>query len=134
MRSLPAVLAATMLAALPAGAPPALAQTGATVAPPAAAGAPTRLQPGQVQVKTLMDLDVYSTDGTEIGEVEDLVIDPASGRILAAVIEIEGRLGFTEKHVAVPLERLRLEDGRRRATLSMTRDEVRGLPGFEYRD
>lgn len=105
----------------------ALAQSGGGAAAPSA---PAAEQP---RVKDLIDRDVYTSDNVEVGEVEDLILD-AQGRIVTAVIELEGRLGFTEKYVAVPFARLRPDRAQRRVHLQMTRDEVRALPGFQYRD
>jgi sporulation protein YlmC with PRC-barrel domain len=109
----------------------ALAQ-GTTGSPP---GAPTAAPPtaDMPRVKDLIDRDVYTSDNVEVGEIEDLILD-GQGRIVTAVIELEGRLGFTEKYVAVPFAQLRPDRGQRRVHLTMTRDEVRALPGFEYRD
>jgi sporulation protein YlmC with PRC-barrel domain len=114
---------------------PALAQTGATTAQPGigGAGVPNRLQEGQIRANDLIDRDVRSSDDADIGEVEDLILDPAGGRIVAAIIEVEGTLGFGGRYVAVPLGNLRL-DGNRRVTVAMTRDELRAMPAFEYRD
>lgn len=92
----------------------------------------TSIGADQIRAKDLIDRDVYTTDGIKIGEVEDLVLNPSSGRVILAVIELEGRLGFTEKYVAVPVDRLRAES--RRVTIGMTRDELRALPRFDYRD
>lgn len=114
------VLAATLAMALPGLA---LAQTGGL-----------RIEEGQIRAKQLMDRDVYSTDNKEIGEVEDLVIDMASGRVVTAVVEVEGRLGMTDKYVAVPLNRLSLKPGERRITINMTEEQVKSLQGIDYRD
>ncbi|MBI0432907.1 PRC-barrel domain-containing protein [Roseomonas sp. KE0001] len=93
-----------------------------------------RIEEGQIRAKQLMDRDVYSTDNKEIGEVEDLVIDTASGRIVTTVVEVEGRLGMTDKYVSVPLNRLSLKPGERRVTIDMTEEQVKSLPGIDYRD
>ncbi|MGG5810403.1 PRC-barrel domain-containing protein [Falsiroseomonas sp. CW058] len=118
---------------------PALAQapapaTGATTAIPGTAGGGpiTSLTAGQMTAGRLMDLDVHGSDGTRIGEVEDLVLDPASGRIVAIVIEVAGTLGIGEREVALPLESVRME-GDRRVTVGMTREQLRELPRFERR-
>jgi sporulation protein YlmC with PRC-barrel domain len=95
--------------------------------------APPGLAPGQIRAKDLMDRDIYSSDGVEIGEVEDLVIDPASGRIVSVVVEVESRLGFTDKFVTLPLDRLRVGMDRR-ITAGLTREEFRAAPGIRYRD
>ncbi|MBV1797783.1 PRC-barrel domain-containing protein [Siccirubricoccus sp. G192] len=98
-----------------------------------AAGSATGLAAGQIRAKDLIDRDLYSSDGTEIGEIEDLVIEPASGRVVSVVVEVESRLGFTEKYVTVPLQRLHLGEGRRVAA-DMTREQFRTAPGIRYRD
>lgn len=130
--SLPAFLGLALLAAPPA----AFAQaTGATTAVPGAAGggAITALSAGQLRAKDLMDRDVHGSDDREVGEIDDLVIDPATGRIVAVVVEVEGTLGIGGRHVAIPLERLRFGEDRR-IGLGMTRDEFRALPDFNPRN
>jgi hypothetical protein len=66
----------------------------------------------------------------EVGEVEDLIIDP-QGRVALVVIEVEDRLGLPQKHVAVPLNRLRMQPNGR-ANLDMPSSEVRSLPAANY--
>jgi sporulation protein YlmC with PRC-barrel domain len=130
-----AVLFASAVA-LSATTSPSLAQT-SPAAPSTTTGsgaaAPTSLAAGQMRAKMLIDRDVYSSDDVEIGEVEDLILD-AQGRVVSAVIEVEGRLGFTDKYVAIPYDQLRHDDARRRINLPMSRDQLRALPGFRYQD
>ncbi|MBI0534845.1 PRC-barrel domain containing protein [Roseomonas sp. KE2513] len=114
------ILAAALAAAFAAA--PALAQGQAPAAVPA----------GQLRADRLIDRDVYTSDNVEVGEVEDLLIDPASGRVTMVVIEVENRLGITQKYVSVPLERLRAAPGERRATLNMASEEFRALPAVNY--
>jgi sporulation protein YlmC with PRC-barrel domain len=101
---------------------------------PAPADRARTLPTSQVYVKDLLDRDVYTTDNVEIGEVEGVVLDPAQGRVVSVVIEVERHLGLTERHITVPLDRLRLTPGQRRVTIAMTRDEVRAIPGIRYHD
>ena len=119
--------AAAVLAVVPAVA--ALAQQSPNAAAPASA-----VQPGQVRVKALLDRDLYSSDNVEVGEIEDVVLD-AQGRAVSAVIEVESRLGFTDKYVAVPYAQISTDGSdRKRATVAMTRDQLRALPGVRYQD
>ena len=121
------LVAAAALAVVPA------ASTLAQQTAPGAA-APAGLQAGQVRAKALFDRDLYSSDGVEIGEVEDLILD-AQGRAVSAVIEVESRLGFTEKYIAVPYTQVSMDGSdRKRATVAMTRDQLRALPGMRYQD
>jgi len=122
--------------------PTALAAALALFAAPAALAQATGAQTpgtqaqsaGRPQGETLRDRDVYTTDNVEIGEIEDVIIDPAQGRVVAVVIELERFLGLTERYIALPLDRLRITPGQRRVTVAMTRDEIRAVPGIRYRD
>ncbi|MBP0494308.1 PRC-barrel domain-containing protein [Pararoseomonas indoligenes] len=96
-----------------------------------AAGA-TEIPAGQLRAGNLMDRDVYATDNVEIGEVEDLIID-AQGQVTMVVIEVESRLGLTQKYVSVPMQRLRAVPGERRVTIDMPSAEIRSLPAVNYR-
>ncbi|MFT8245637.1 PRC-barrel domain-containing protein [Roseomonas sp. BN140053] len=130
---------ATMLAApltASAQAPATTAPGAATTTPGTAATAAPglRVEANQIRAKQLMDRDIYTTDNVEIGEIEDLVIDPAQGRVVLAVIEVETRLGLTSKYVAVPLNQLRLTPGERRITIQMTREQINALPAITYND
>ncbi|WP_207539565.1 PRC-barrel domain-containing protein [Sabulicella rubraurantiaca] len=135
------MLKATFAAALALGlAAPALAQTpspsttttpGVTTAPRATT-APAGMAQGHLRAKAIMDWDVYSSDGHEVGEVEDLILD-AQGRVVGVVVEVDRGLLRSDRHVMIPFERLRMGNNRR-AELPMTRDEVRAMPGFDYRD
>ncbi|KIQ68787.1 PRC-barrel domain-containing protein [Wenxinia marina] len=48
-----------------------------------------------------------SADWGEVGEVEDLIIDPA-GSVVGVTVEVGGFLGIGEKNVLIPLSDLRL--------------------------
>lgn len=121
--------AAVAVLPLAATAPAAMAQTA-----PAAATPGIRIDANQLRARDLLDRDVYTSDNVELGEIEDLILDHAQGRVVSAVIEVETRLGFTDKYVAIPLNQLRLTPGERRVTIAMNREQVRGLPGINYRD
>ncbi|UFN48255.1 PRC-barrel domain-containing protein [Roseomonas sp. OT10] len=131
------LLAAAVIAPMATFGPATQAQTAqapATPAPTATQGRGMQIDASHMPAKRLIDRDVYSTDNVEIGEIEDLIIDPAQGRIVTVVIEVENRLGLTDKYVSVPLNQLRFTPGERRITINMTRDQVRSLQGIDYRD
>ncbi|HYI06044.1 MAG TPA: PRC-barrel domain-containing protein [Reyranella sp.] len=69
-----------------------------------------------VRLSKLEDVNIYDSNSKKIGEVEDLVLDPASGRVLHALVSIGGVMGVGDKDYAVPLKQLRVfsrsaEDG-----------------------
>ena len=98
---------------------------------PVPAGSQTDLQPGQLWATGLVGTDVHGPNGQKIGDVYDLVVDPSSGRVAAAVLAVGGFLGIGEKRVAVPIAELKFE-GDRLGT-DMTRERLQSAPGFAAR-
>lgn len=52
------------------------------------------------------DIDVENANGDDIGEIEDFVIDPVTGRFQYAVLAAGGFLGIGEKYVPVPINQV----------------------------
>ena len=52
------------------------------------------------------DIDVENANGDDIGEIEDFVIDPATGRFQYAVLAAGGFLGIGEKYIPVPVNQV----------------------------
>jgi sporulation protein YlmC with PRC-barrel domain len=69
-----------------------------------------------VRLSKLEGVNIYDSNSKKIGEVEDLVLDPSSGRILHALISIGGVMGVGDKQYVVPTNQLKVysrsaEDG-----------------------
>jgi sporulation protein YlmC with PRC-barrel domain len=91
----------------------------------------TALRPGQLRISDWFDLELQTADGTEVGDLEDLIIE--NNRIVAAVVEAEGGgLGIGERRIAIPAERI-TRDGDR-LVIDMTREELQALPEFRDSD
>ena len=72
---------------------------------------------------------VVSQQGEEIGDIQEVVMDPNSQQQLA-VIDVGGFLGVGEKSVAVAFDQLQLsEDGRVRSDL--TRETLQSQPEYD---
>ncbi len=52
------------------------------------------------------DIDVENTNGDDIGEIEDFVIDPSTGRFQYAVLAAGGFLGIGERYIPVPVNQV----------------------------
>ncbi|MEG6508691.1 PRC-barrel domain-containing protein [Methyloligella sp. 2.7D] len=77
---------------------------------------------------------VYGPDGSQIGDINDLLIGP-NGRIATAIIGVGGFLGVGEKNVAIPFAALlesRDETGEIRLTLNATKAALEKAPGFTF--
>lgn len=92
---------------------------------------PTAMAQAQTRATALLERDAYSSDGTRVGEVEDLLLD-AEGRVAGVVVEVDGGIGRRDRHVMLPFAQLRTAE--RRVVLPMTAEQIRAMPGFDYRD
>lgn len=79
----------------------------------------------QRKISEYFEREVYLADGTELGEILDMVVD-ANNRITGAVVEVESQRGMGERRVSVPLERLKMEPDR--LVLDMTVEQLQQLP------
>ena len=78
---------------------------GAATASPAAA-ATHELK--TARLSKLDGVNIYDSGAKKIGEVKDLVLDPATGRVLHALVSIGGVLGVGDKEYDVPTKQLRV--------------------------
>ena len=84
---------------------------------------------------TLTDATVQSTEGENIGEVNDLVVN-SNGMIEGVVIGVGGFLGIGEKDVAVRLDQITIQQQEGDAddltfVLNATREELENAPAFQ---
>ena len=80
---------------------------------------------------TLMGNDVYNSDGEDLGDIKEFMIDMSSGRIAYAVLSFGGLLGMGDKLFAVPWKALALDTVNKRFTLNVPKDRLKGAPGFD---
>lgn len=120
---------AALVAACLAFAPlPALSQS--APAEQSQSGGQTRLEQGQIRAMDFIERDVYTAEGREMGEIADLIMQ--NNRVVAAIVETENWLGLGERHVAVPMQRLRQSGGR--IVTDLTQEEMKALPEFNYQN
>src|SRR5690606_37877988 len=75
-------------------------------------------------------MDVENPQGESIGEIEDLVVDVDAGRVLFAVLEIEGIPELRGKRVAFPIGDFAPGDGGK-LVLDVARDKLRQAKAFD---
>ena len=75
--------------------------------------------------------DIIAPDGKDLGQVQDLVLDFASGRIAFVIIAFGGILGLTDKWFAVPWEILEWAPERRKFILNLDRKVLEQAPGID---
>src|ERR687885_1145240 len=81
---------------------------------------------------TFIGSDVENPQGQNLGDIKDIVIDRASGRIVYAVVSFGGFLGMGEKLFAVPWGAFSQPDTHKdKFVLAVDKDRLRNAPGFD---
>jgi sporulation protein YlmC with PRC-barrel domain len=82
--------------------------------------------------KDLLEKDVYNDKKQDIGEVEDVVVSPEGKTVSWAIIGVGGFLGIGERLVAIPMDHLKLENGKF-VLKGATKEVLKAMPPFHYR-
>lgn len=82
----------------------------------------------------ITDANVRSPDGDVIGDINDLILDAETGKLIAAVIGVGGFLGIGEKRIAVPWERLTINYDAQEIVSDLTKEEAEAAPQYEFRE
>ncbi len=69
--------------------------------------------------------------GEDLGTIEATMVDLTDGRVVYAVLEFGGTLGFGTRLFAVPWRALRLNENEKRFVLDADRERLEDLPGFD---
>jgi sporulation protein YlmC with PRC-barrel domain len=83
-------------------------------------------------LKNISGLDVYDSNGEEIGSVEDLFVDQEAQFPRFLDVGAGGFLGIGKKHFLVPFEEVSRHVGEEeRVIVRQDRDKVLGSPDFD---
>ena len=90
------------------------------------------VQPADMPVSNLLELDVHNLQNEEIGEIEDVIVDGQG--IKALVISVGGFLGIGERYVAVSPGSVVItrQGDDLKAVVNTTRDDLRNAPAFKF--
>jgi microcompartment protein CcmK/EutM len=78
----------------------------------------------------IMSKDIYNDKNEKVGVVDDLIITPDKA-VSYAIIGTGGFVGIDKHEVAVPVNQLKMEDGK--ITLpGATKEAVKAMPTFQY--
>lgn len=80
---------------------------------------------------TLLGNDVYNNDDEDLGDIKEIMIDMASGKVAYAVLSFGGVLGLGDKLFAVPWAALKLDTENKRFTLAVPKAALADAPGFD---
>ena len=81
-----------------------------------------------LSVDAVEDMDVVDANGTEIGEVDDVLME--GGEITSIAVEIDGSGVIVDKSVVMPIANLSVS-GENLVT-NMTKDQIDALPEWDH--
>lgn len=84
-----------------------------------------------VKSANIIGTNVVNRLNDDVGNVEDIVIDVLTGRIVYAVLSFGGFLGLGEKHYAVPWKAMRFDKEIKAYVLNVNRDQIELAPSFD---
>jgi sporulation protein YlmC with PRC-barrel domain len=80
----------------------------------------------------LIGANVENSQGEKLGDINDIVIDPETGRMRYAVLAFGGFLGLGEKYFAVPWAALTSKAGEKGDfILNIDKEKLKNAPGFD---
>lgn len=65
---------------------------------------------------------VKSTDGVDLGEIKELLIDSETGKIEYGVLSFGGFMGVGDKQIAIPFDSLILHEGEKYFELNVDKE------------
>jgi sporulation protein YlmC with PRC-barrel domain len=87
----------------------------------------------QAQAQELIGADVKNAQNETIGEVEAVQIDQ-SGMVSNVIVSVGGFLGIGARDVALSWNDLQVAEGGQSVTTTMTKDQLRNMPEYQYSD
>ena len=85
---------------------------------------------GVLSASNLIGHKVYNSQGENLGDIKDVMLDVDLGRVAYAVLSFGGFLSMGDK-LAIPFEAFRLDPANERILLNVPKDTLKKAPGFE---
>lgn len=80
---------------------------------------------------TLKGTSVTNSQGEDLGEVEEIMLDLQNGRVAYAVLSFGGLLGMGDKLFAIPWEALEIDQKKEKVVTNITKEKLKNAPGFD---
>ncbi len=95
------------------------------------AHATLKSEPRVLSADTLTGDKVVNPQNEDLGTIEHLMIDLASGRVAYAVLSFGGFLGMGDKLFAIPWSSLSVDTVEKRFVLNVDKERLKLAPGFD---
>lgn len=90
--------------------------------------------PQAVDVSNLNKIKLRGVGGEDVGSIEKVMVDPMTGRLAYAIVEMGGFLGIGERKVPVPWAAFHPVGNGQEMVLNVSRDRLKGAPQFSGSD
>lgn len=87
-----------------------------------------------IRESQVVNKKVRNLENEDVGKIENLMIDPADGRVVYAVLSFGGFLGMGTRLFAIPWASLSFDVPRDEFVLNVDKDRLRAAPGFDRDD
>lgn len=91
----------------------------------------TTINPRVLSASTMMGDTVRNSEGQDLGEIEELMLDLDEGRVAYAVLSFGGVFGLGDKLFAIPWEALSLRPDEHAFVLDVEKKTLEQAPGFD---
>lgn len=85
----------------------------------------------EVSADDMMGRPVMGTDGQQLGEVSDVIVDPETMEMRRLVIDSGGFLGFGAKKIALDRDQVEIRPEEGIMARELTREDIEALPEFD---
>lgn len=87
--------------------------------------------PRFLSASTLNGDSVKNHKGESLGDLKDIMLDTANGKIAYGVLSFGGILGMGEKLFAVPWDALTVDGDNKQLLLKVEKEKLKDAPGFD---
>jgi sporulation protein YlmC with PRC-barrel domain len=82
-----------------------------------------------ISSQSLIGVDVGNDLGENLGQIKEILVDPANGFVVNLILETSDMFGF-KKHVAVPWDMLKFDENGAPKLNHIEKDFIKRIPAY----
>lgn len=86
---------------------------------------------GPAKASDVIGTDIINSQNDDLGDVKEVVIDPASGKVAYVVVSFGGFLGMGTKLFAIPFSAFKYDAIKEKYVLEIPKERLKDAPGFD---
>lgn len=84
-----------------------------------------------LSASTLVGAEVRNPQDESLGDLKDVMVDSANGKIAYGILTFGGVLGIGTKMFAIPWDAFRVDPEKERLVLDVPKERLKDAPGFD---